>query len=187
MPIASFGGSDRVMTLCLKDGRKLMKRALRNAVVLVCSTPLILSIAAWSLFRGKENAIRVFGPGLTKAAKRSLRYWVPDIRNASEFIEFKERMKRNFPMWSLLYDVDIEEDSEDTFKINVRNCPFCEVFTFAGLDDINHYICKADWEIAEDNRGKWSFDRRHTIAAGDRLCDHTYKRDPLQRSDDKER
>jgi len=163
-----------------------MKRALRNAVVLACSTPLILSLAGWSLLRGKENAIRAFGPGLTKAAKRSLRYWVPDIRDASEFTEFKDRMKRNFRMWSLLYDVDIAEDTEDTFKINVRNCPFCEVFTLVGLSDINKYVCKADWEIAEDNRGKWSFGRQYTIATGDRLCDHTYKRDTQQRSDDKE-
>jgi len=153
-----------------------MKRALRNAVVLIFSAPLILLIAVWSLFHGKEKAFRVFGPGLTRAAKRSLRYWVPDIRNASEFNAFKDRMKQNFRLWNLLYDIDIAEDSENTFKILVRNCPFCEVFALAGFGGINAYVCKADWEIAEDSKGKWSFGRYKTIAAGDRFCDHTYIR-----------
>ena len=139
--------------------------------------PLMLSIAVRSVFWGKEKAILAVGPGLTRAAKRALRYWVPEILDASQFDDFKKRMKRNVALWRILYDVDIAEDSQHTFKVHVRNCPFCEVFTFVGLNGINKYICKADWEIAEDNRGKWSFTRQNTIAAGDHFCDHTYKRE----------
>ena len=154
-----------------------MKRALRNTLVFAGCMPLILSIAVRSVFWGKENTIRAVGPSLTRAAKRSLRYWVPDIRDASQFDDFKKSMKRNFALWRILYDVDIVEDSQDTFKIQVRNCPFCEVFTFVGLSGLNKYICKADWEIAEDNRGKWQFARNCTIGAGDPFCDHTYRRE----------
>jgi len=155
-----------------------MKNAIRNAVVLTLNLPIIALIHAQSAFRGKKTAIRAAGPILTAAAKRALRYWVPAIAHPSEFGEFKTRMKSNFRLWSVLYDIEIAEDTPDTFKINVMNCPFCAVFAFVGLKDLNRYFCKADWEIAEDNKGKWIFERKCTIESGDGVCDHTYKRIP---------
>jgi hypothetical protein len=159
-----------------------MKRTIRHVVAFAACALIIILIYLQAMFRGKRRAVRSFGPIMTKAAKRALRYWVPDIPDASRFNDFKGRMKRNFRLWGLLYDIDVAEDTPDTFKIHVRNCPFCDVFTFVGLSDINNYICKADWEIAEDNRGKWLFERQHTIEAGDRFCDHTYKRNLQQQA-----
>jgi hypothetical protein len=153
-----------------------MKKALRNASVLVGTTPIIALIYFQSLFHGKKKAVRSFGPIMTRVAKHFLRYWVPDIPGPSHFNEFRAQMKCNFRFWSLLSDIDIAEDTPDTFKIHVRNCPFCEVFTFVGLSQVNRYICKADWEIAKDNKGKWFFARQHTIESGDCFCDHTYRR-----------
>ena len=37
-------------------------------------------------------------------------------------------------------------------------------------------MCQADWEIAKDNRDKWTFERSYQIGTGDSFCDHTYKR-----------
>jgi len=153
-----------------------MKRSLRNAAVLIMSSPAIAAVYALALIRGKEQAIRLVGPFVTSAAKASLRFWVPEIGNASQFDVFRKAIRNNIKRWKPLYDVTIVDDSPDMFKINVANCPFCEVFPIVGLKDMNEYFCRADWEIAGDNRGKWIFERTHTIGAGHSLCDHTYRR-----------
>jgi len=170
--------SEATVNLCAspESPGKRMKRAFRNIAVFLLSTPIIAAIYLLSIFRGKRAAICQFGPIITKAAKGSLRYWVPDISDPSLFDMFKTQMKSNIRRWKPLFDISIAEDSPDTFQIHVKNCPFCEVFAHVGLSDINKYFCKADWEIANDNRGKWVFTRTRTIESGDRFCDHTYRR-----------
>jgi len=153
-----------------------MKRALRNSTILLMSVPIIGAVYILALFRGKKNAIALTGPRITRAAKSSLRYWVPDIRDSSQFDVFRTSMARNLRRWKPLYDVTVVEDTPDTFKINVANCPFCEVFSLVGLSEMNPYFCQGDWEKAKDNKEKWTFERTRTIEAGAGFCDHTYRR-----------
>ncbi len=155
---------------------KRMKRALRDSIILIISVPTIVSAYILALFRGKKNAIALIGPRITSAAKSSLRYWVPDIRDSSQFDVFRNSMRSNIRRWKLLYDVIVIEDTPDTFKINVTNCPFCEVFSLVGLKEMNPYFCQGDWEKAKDNKEKWTFERTRTIEAGADFCDHTYRR-----------
>ena len=155
-----------------------MKKALRNTTVFLLSLPLITAIHVMTLFRGRLFAERYFGPMITRAAKRSLRYWIPSIRDASQFDMFRHLLRQNIRRWKPLYDIRIVEDIPQAIRIHVCNCPFCEVFKFARLGEMNRYFCRADWDMADKNSGKWTFERTHTIAEGGRYCDHTYKRPP---------
>lgn len=153
-----------------------MKRALRNTAALILCAPVIVLTYFRAFFQGKAKAMGHYGPALTRMARRSLRYWVPAISDAAEFDLFRKRMKNNLRWWRILYDIDIAEDAPGVHKVHVNNCPFCEVLSVAGLGDLNASLCKADWKVAEDNSGKWIFQRQHTIGSGDALCDHTYRR-----------
>lgn len=143
---------------------------------MMMSLPTICLVYVLALVGGKERAIRLIGPLVTGAAKASLRYWVPSIQDASQFDVFRRAIRSNIRRWRPLYDVSVVEDTCDIFKINVTNCPFCEVFQLVGLRDMNSYFCQADVKIAEENKGKWIFERTRTIGAGDLFCDHTYRR-----------
>lgn len=158
-----------------------MKRALRDSIIFIISVPTVVLVYILALFRGKKNAIALIGPRITNAAKSSLRYWVPDILDSSQFDLFRKALRNNIRRWKFLFDMTVVEDTPDTFKINVANCPFCEVFAFVGLREMNHYFCQGDWEKAKDNKEKWTFERTHTIAAGADFCDHTYRRIALDK------
>lgn len=153
-----------------------MKKFIRNTIVALLFSPLIILVYLTSIFIGKNKAIISWGPFVTLLAKQSLRFWVPRIENAKEFDKFPSKMKANFWLWRPLYDFKLAEETNDTFKLNVWNCPFCEVLNMAGLPGMSPYVCKGDWDLANENKDKWIFEREHQIGTGDSFCDHTYKR-----------
>jgi len=139
-------------------------------------SPFVIVSKFLSIFLGHEKAIEVVGPILTKSAKRSLKFWVPDIESAMDFDYFPAKMKKNFRLWEPFYDIEISEESNDVFKLKVTNCPFCEALNRLGMSKLSPYVCEGDWAIARDNAGKWKFERNYQIGTGDSYCDHTYKR-----------
>jgi hypothetical protein len=153
-----------------------MKTLMRNICVALFLSPLIVHVYLRSIFIGKKKAVAFAGPALTRAAKRSLRYWVPVIEGPEDFDRFAPAMKSRFRLWKPLFDIAILEETGDTFKIRVSNCPFYEVLVGAGLRELGPYVCAGDWAVARDNADKWSFDRKHQIGTGDDFCDHTYIR-----------
>ena len=153
-----------------------MKNMIRNIAAAILLSPFLVTVYLTSIFAGKEKAIAFFGPFVTSLAKQSLRFWVPKIETANDFDRFPSRMKANFYLWRPFYDIELAEETDDTFKLNVRNCPFCEVLNNSGLSGLSPYVCKGDWQIADENKDKWIFERKHQIGTGDSFCDHTYKR-----------
>jgi hypothetical protein len=153
-----------------------MINLLRNIITALLLGPLLILIRLTALFLGKEKAVLYWGPFITSLAKRSLRFWTPEIETSSDFATFASKMKANFWLWRPFFDISVVEDTNDTLKIKVGHCPICEVFNMAGLPDLNPYFCQADWAKAEENRDKWMFEREHQIGTGDSFCDHTYKR-----------
>ena len=153
-----------------------MKNIIRNIIIAVLLSPMILFVYLTAIFIGRQRAAALVGPALTSAAKRSLRYWVPRIYSPEDFDTFAPAMKSRFWLWKPLYDIGIEEETRDVFRIRVTNCPFCEVLIAAGLKELAPRMCEADWAVARDNSDKWSFDRKHQIGTGDAFCDHTYMR-----------
>lgn len=113
---------------------------------------------------------------MTSLAKQSLKFWVPKLENAKDFDKFRAKMKANLWLWRPFFDIQITEETNDTFKLHLGNCPFCEVLNNVGLANLNPYVCDGDWVLARENKDKWIFDREHQIGTGDSFCDHTYRR-----------
>jgi hypothetical protein len=125
----------------------------------------------------KNKAVQIWGPVATFVSKQSVRFLVLKIENAQEFDLFPKKIKSNLRrFWKPLYDYKIKEETENTIKLNMMNCPFYEVLHKTELPDLCRYICEGDWAYARENEDKWLFERKHQIGTGDSFCDHTYKR-----------
>jgi hypothetical protein len=152
------------------------KQLFRNIVGFVVVIPTVLRVRLLATSVGKEKAIARLGPKMTAMAKWSLRFWVPALEDASEFDLFASKMKARFRLWEPFYDIKVVKEDQNTFKLCVENCPFCEALTRLGLPELGPYVCQGDWEIARENADKWGFERDHQIGTGDAFCDHTYLR-----------
>jgi len=153
-----------------------MKRFSRNTFVAILLSPLILFVHLASLIAGRQRTVSLVGPALTRAAKGSLRYWVPEIEGPEDFGLLSPKMRARLWLWKPFYDIMVVEDTAGVFGIRVSNCPLCEVLNGAGLRELSPYACAGDWEKARDNADKWEFERTHQIGTGDAYCDHTYRR-----------
>jgi len=153
-----------------------MVKITRNILAALLLSPLVLRVYITVLRVGKRKALLHWGPIITTRAKRSLRFWVPEIEDAKDFDIFRSRMRSNLRYWRPFIAIRVTEDTADTFRIMVTNCPICAVFKTAGLGDLNPYVCKGDWVKADENKDKWLFEREHQIGTGDSFCDHTYRR-----------
>lgn len=155
------------------------KKLFRQIAALIVVLPTVVMVYVLTPFMGKEKAIAFCGPNVTAMAKRSLRYWVPQIETAAEFDLFPSRVKARFRLWKPFFDFSVVQEDHDTFKIHVQNCPFCEAFNRLGVSQMGPYLCQGDWEMAREHSDKWGFDRKHQIGTGDSFCDHTYLRKEL--------
>lgn len=153
-----------------------MKNFLRNLIALIIVSPMMILVLISSAFMGKAGAIRLWGPLLTVFTKLSLMILVPKVNSASEFDEFKTRLKSRFWLWRPFFTLSVVEENNDRIQLKIDNCPFCEVFQTAGLQGMAPYICNADWKLARESRDKWGFERSREIGKGDSFCDTTYTR-----------
>ncbi len=153
-----------------------MKQIVRNTIFFILFSPLILMIHLTTLFFGRQKSFAFWRPRITQTAKLFVKLFVPDIQSADQFDQMTARMKSRMWFWGLLWDTEIKEDTRDMLKLNLLNCPFCEVFSLVGLAALNPAACEGDWAYARECKDKWRFERTHQIGTGDRFCDHTYKR-----------
>src|SRR5574340_573980 len=108
-----------------------MKRLFRNTFTAVILSPLILRFYLRTLFTGRRKAVASVGPALTRIAKNSLSFWIPDLDGPEDFGRFATVMKSRLRISRPLYDVAILEDTRDIFRIRVDNCPVCDVLKAA--------------------------------------------------------
>lgn len=153
-----------------------MRRLFRRSAALLILAPGVVWTHFLSLFLGRERAIRVCGPFFTLASLPFARNWVPKAESVSDFDNFSARMKKKFRLWEPFFDIAIEQDDDNVFKLNITYCPLCDVIGALGLPGLAPYICEADRQVATENRDKWLFVREHQLATGDPCCDHTYLR-----------
>lgn len=153
-----------------------MKKLLRYIAVLPIIAPFVIFVQVARIFVGKEKAVQLCAPGIIRIAKFFLGLAVPRIKTPADFDIFRRELKNKFWVLSPLFDFEVKEENEDLIKLNVRNCPFCELLSMAGMDEMNPHVCQGDWELAKENDKLWTFEREHEIGKGDTFCDHTYKR-----------
>jgi hypothetical protein len=152
----------------------------RLFVGLLAVFPAVLKVWILTPLWGREKAVKVCGPGLTAAAKLSLKLWIPEISTAAEFARFPSKMKARFWLWKPLFDIAVVEEDQNKLKLNITNCPFCEALLKLGCPELGPYVCQGDVEMARDNADRWAFERNYQIGTGDLYCDHTYLRRDLE-------
>lgn len=152
--------------------KKILRSVLGHAVVL----PFILNVILLSVIAGRSKAVKITGRFVTKLAKIFLGIMVPSIDSPVKFDRFRERIRRNYLLCRLFYDIHITQDSPDFIQFKINNCPVCETMLKYGFSDLSSYACSGDWEIAKENKDKWLFARRQTIGTGASFCNPTYMR-----------
>ena len=153
-----------------------MIKVLRNLIALIIVSPILILVLISSAFLGKPRAIRIWGPVLTYITKLSLKFLVSRVNSASEFDQFKTRLKFKLWLWRPFFTVSVAEERDDKIQLKIDNCPFCEVFQALGYQGMAPYICDADWKMARDNRDNWDFERSQEIGRGDSFCNTAYLR-----------
>ncbi len=153
-----------------------MKKMLRYIVILPIVLPFVVFVQIARVFVGKQKAVDLCAPLIISVAKFFLKIAVPHIERPEDFSVFRAKFKDNFWLWSPLYDFEVAEENEDLIRLNVRNCPFCELFQMSGLNEMNRHVCQGDWKLAREYEHVWKFERAHEIGKGDAFCDHTYLR-----------
>jgi len=129
-----------------------------------------------SVFAGRQKAVRFMGGILTAVARRFVGLAIPSIPSADQFDRFRGRVKRNYDLFGILYDITVTFDTPDAVQFNIHNCPFCETLRKYGFTDLSRYACAGDWIIAKENKDKWLFERQQTIGTGGAFCNPTYRR-----------
>ncbi|MCP4132872.1 MAG: L-2-amino-thiazoline-4-carboxylic acid hydrolase [bacterium] len=154
----------------------ITKKIIRLVAGIIVSLPFMVSTWFLSLFIGQQRATKIIGPFLKKTAKFLVGITIPKIDRPEEFDLFREKLKKNLAFWNALYDVSYIQDNSDMLKINIHNCPFCEMFGACGLKELGKYTCQGDLAVAEDNSNLWDFTRSTEIGYGGRCCDNTYSK-----------
>ncbi len=117
-----------------------MKKIFRYMVALLIVFPFIIFIYIAKIFIGKEKAVRLCGPYATSLAKYFLKLMLPQIDKPEDFGLFRSKTKEKFWLWRPLYDFEIKEENENILKLNIWNCPFCEVLSLSGLPELNQHV-----------------------------------------------
>jgi len=157
-----------------------MKKQFRIMIGFIITIPFYILINVFSLFIGRKEAIKFWGPVVTFIVKIMAEIsLIPKVKSYKEFDVFVAKMKRNISFLGILYDVSVTYEDNDTIILNYKNCPHCEAFFTLGLSELGQYACDSDWEIARDNSDLWDFERNNQIGTGDNYCNHTYKRKEL--------
>jgi hypothetical protein len=110
----------------------------------------------------KEKAVE-FGKEL---AKRE-----PDGTSLRKFAQL-------LPMWTKgnALEIDVLEESDQTFSYNVTRCRYAEMYQELGLSDIGHLLsCNRDGSFCDGYDPRLKLVRTHTIMQGSSHCDFRYR------------
>lgn len=138
--------------------------------------PFMLSTVLLSAMTGRSRAVHVVGKMLTGLAVKFVGFAIPVIHSPEQFDRFRGKVKRNYSLFGILYDINVTKENSDTIQFNIHNCPFCETLLKYGFYDLSKYACAGDWVIAKENKDKWMFSRQQTIGTGGAFCNPTYSR-----------
>jgi hypothetical protein len=136
--------------------------------------PFFVGYKFSSLFFGKQSAKKLVGPLLTRMGVIFVGFGIPQINDKQEFQEFKRKIKRNFQMYRLLYDVEVNRETERSVEFRILNCPFVSALKDFGVSELCGFACAGDYVIAKENESKWKFKRTHSHGTDGQCCDHTY-------------
>jgi hypothetical protein len=159
----------------------MMKHVNRSIIGHALMAPFMVGVMLLSLMMGRAKAVRIVGKLLTVAAKKFVDLAIPAIDSPDQFDGFRKKVKKNYAMYRILYDIKVTEENADTIQFSIHHCPFSKTLHRYGFYDLSKYACAADWLIAKENNDKWLFSRDHTIGTGGMFCNPRYSRKIKQR------
>ena len=154
----------------------MVKKINRLIIGYAGMTPFMVSVILLSVVTGRAKAVRIVGAVLTEVAKRLVGLAIPSIDSPEQFDRFREKVKRNYAIFGILYDITVTEENPDTIQFKINNCLFCGTLLKYGFSDLSKYACAGDWVTAKENKDKWLFSRQQTIGTGGMFCNPRYSR-----------
>jgi hypothetical protein len=136
--------------------------------------PFILMVYALQPILGKKKTINIAGKMLSHYASIVLSLFIPKIKSPINYSEFQQKIKINYSVLGLLYDLTIQQETKDLIEFRVNFCPVSTVLKYFRMADLCKYSCAGDWLTAKNNRNYWIFKRDQTIGTGGKYCNHTY-------------
>ena len=82
------------------------------------------------------------------------------------------------PLWTKggALEIEVKEQSEETFTFNVVRCRYAETYKAMGLGEIGHLLsCNRDGAFCEGYDPKLKLERTQTIMQGASHCDFKYR------------
>jgi hypothetical protein len=81
------------------------------------------------------------------------------------------------PLWTKggALEIDVQEQSDTSFRFNVTRCRYAETYKAMGLGEIGHLLsCNRDGAFCEGYDPKLKLERSQTIMQGASHCDFKY-------------
>jgi len=127
-----------------------------------------------SLFIGRKRAAGKTGKMITNFSALFINSMIPEMHNQSNFIEFKNTLIKNFMSYTFLYDIDIQEETNEKVAFKIHNCPFTSALKDYGTKELCKYACAGDFKIARNNKLNWQFKRTHSHGTDGQCCNPSY-------------
>jgi L-2-amino-thiazoline-4-carboxylic acid hydrolase len=147
----------------------VLQQAKIQAQVLV---PLVKAMQA-ELGKERANAI------VRKALRDLYRRYGEDFWRAKNEENIGKAMTSAFAIFARddALDIEVKEQSEDAFDIDVRRCRYAEFYNALGEPELGFLmVCSADYHMAEGFGPDIKLTRTQTIMQGASHCDFRYRR-----------
>ncbi|HYC65618.1 MAG TPA: L-2-amino-thiazoline-4-carboxylic acid hydrolase [Reyranellaceae bacterium] len=125
---------------------------------------------------GAEVAKKTIAESVRRSAIEQAKAFAASAPGGPSLKAFRDVM----PLWTKggALEIEVKEESADTFRFNVVRCRYAETYKAMGLGEIGHLLsCNRDGAFIEGYDPKLKFERTQTIMQGASHCDfkYTYK------------
>lgn len=122
---------------------------------------------------GEEVAKKTIAESVRRSAIEQARAFAAAAPGGTSLRAFQDVM----PLWTKggALEIEVKEQSEETFTFNVVRCRYAETYKAMGLGEIGHLLsCNRDGAFCEGYDPKLKLERTQTIMQGARHCDFRY-------------
>jgi hypothetical protein len=123
---------------------------------------------------GEEVARRTVAESVRRSAIEQARQFAAAAPGGPSLKAFQDVM----PLWTKggALEIEIKEQTEETFTFNVVRCRYAETYKAMGLEEIGHLLsCNRDGAFCEGYDPKLKLERTQTIMQGASHCDFHYR------------
>ena len=123
---------------------------------------------------GEEVAKRTIAESVRRSAIEQARQFAAAAPGGPSLKAFQDVM----PLWTKggALEIEVKEQTEETFTVNVVRCRYAETYKAMGLGEIGHLLsCNRDGAFCEGYDPKLKLERTQTIMQGASHCDFKYR------------